>query len=643
MRVACRGEERVVYMCGICGIVFADGERRVDAAMVEAMNCALTHRGPDDAGLWDGGHVALAMRRLSVIDVAGGHQPMVSDDGDVVIVFNGEIYNFQEIRDRLEARGAGFRTRCDTEVVLRAYEAYGDAFLSQLNGMFAIAIYDRRQDRLLLARDRAGIKPLFYCVRDGAIVFASELDALLRSGRVRGALNAAALDAYFTYLYIPAPDTIFRDVQKLLPGEKLMYQKGQAQRERHWKVRYAPDASMTLDSASEQFLSLLDDAVRLHRISDVPLGAFLSGGLDSSAVVSSLAAMSSRPVKTFTIGFDDAQADELGYARAVAKRYGTDHVEAVLKPDAVALLPRIIRHFGEPFADSSALPTWLVSQVARQQVAVALSGDGGDELFAGYAWTRMTHLLDRCRAVPEAARRIVGNVVAALPDGPFAARLRRLNEDAFLDPLDVFRRRQTCFDSAQRSSLYQHDVAAEVALGLTNRFAQHARAARQLSVGDAMLYHDFAMYLPDDILTKVDRMSMAHSLEARVPLLDYRLIEFAATVPFPLKLRGCATKRVMRHALRSRLPRTILRQRKRGFAIPIHRWFREKLRSHFDETVLQPGARCHAYLRPEAIQALFAAHTQRKADAGHHLWALLMFEHWLRYVEAIPGVSVGFE
>ncbi len=614
-------------MCGICGIVDPEG---VPPSRLEAMNAALVHRGPDDHGAWIGAGAGLAMRRLSIIDLAGGRQPMSSDDGRVVVVFNGEIYNFRELRAELEALDHFFRTQSDTEVVLRGYEAWGDGVLTRLNGMFAIAIYDQRDERLMLARDRAGIKPLFYAHDGDTLVFASELGALLQGGVKPGPLNAGALDAYFTFLYIPAPDTIYANILKLLPAEKLVFRRGRLTRERYWQPRYQADSSWTLDSASERFLELLDDSVRLQRVADVPLGAFLSGGLDSSAVVSSLCRVSDR-VKTFTIGFDDAQADELKFARIAARHFGTEHTEEMLRPDLVSLTPRIASHFGEPFADSSALPTWIVSEIARRHVTVALSGDGGDELFAGYTWTRMALAVNRYRSrVNEDLRNAARTILAGLPASPWFNKVRRFNDDSFLEPQDVFRRRQTCFDAAQRSALYQRPLAAAVMGDATNRFAAHARAARALSLGDGMLYHDFMMYLPDDILTKVDRMSMAHSLEARVPLLDHRLIEFAATVPFAMKLRGRTSKYIMKHALRARLPKALLRQRKQGFAIPIHRWFREELRDHFQDVVLSPGAHCVEVLRADAVRAIFDAHISRRENYGHHLWALLMFEHWSR-------------
>ncbi|MBN2312016.1 MAG: asparagine synthase (glutamine-hydrolyzing) [Candidatus Hydrogenedentes bacterium] len=630
-------------MCGICGIAHSDTTRRIDEAPLSRMNDAMKHRGPDDAGAWLGGHVGLAMRRLSIIDLFRGHQPMANEDGSIVLVFNGEIYNYQELRSDLENQGHSFRTLSDTEVILRAYEQHGDDALHLFNGMFAFALYDWRNQRLLVARDRLGIKPLFYTFHDGVLAFASELDALLQSGLVRGPLDPAALDAYLSFLYVPAPDTIFEDARKLLPGHKLVFQKGELSIEPYWRLRFTPNRSWTLDDAAEAYLDLLGQSVRYRLISDVPLGAFLSGGIDSSSVVGMLSVISAAPVKTFTIGFDDAQADEVEFARIAAKHFGTDHTEEVMKPDLLEMAASLVRHFGEPFADSSAIPTWLVSRLARRHVAVALSGDGGDELFAGYTWTHMTRKVARYRRVPAPLRRLIGTALRLAPESPRAAKFQRFSRDSFLEPHACFRRRQTCFGPQERAALYTRDLADSVLASATDRFQEHADSGGASSWQDRMLYQDLIMYLPDDILTKVDRMSMANSLEARVPILDHRLVEFAATVPFSLKLKGRTSKRLVKHALRSILPPELLRQRKQGFGIPIHRWFREEdgLRGHFEELVLGERARAGRFLKRQSMRALLDAHVSGKENYGHHLWTVLMFEHWLRYIDGIPGVSLS--
>jgi asparagine synthase (glutamine-hydrolysing) len=626
-------------MCGICGLMRGDPGERVDEETLEAMNRALAHRGPDDAGTWFGGPVGLAMRRLSVIDLFNGHQPMANHDGSLVVVFNGEIYNFKDIRADLERRGHVFRTQSDTEVILRGYEQFGDDIMQQLNGMFAFAVYDGKRERLLLARDRIGIKPLFYALHRGGLAFSSELDSLLRSGFVNGRLNPEALDAYFTYLYIPAPDTVFEGVQQLRPGEKLVFHKGEATTERYWSVQFQTTRSWTLDSAAEAYMQLLEDAVRLQRVSDVPLGAFLSGGVDSTSVVGMLSLMSPGALRTFTIGFDDAHGDELEYARIAAKHFGTDHTEEIMRPELVEMASDLVRHFGQPFADSSAIPTWLVSKLARSQVTVALSGDGGDELFAGYTWAHMTRRVGKYSRLPILLRLAVDTALRVLPRTPRVEKLRRFSNDSFLPPLERFRRRLTCLGAPERHALYAPEFAKRVGTRAVDRFQDHADAAGSISDDDLMLHQDLHMYLPDDILTKVDRMSMAHGLEARVPILDHRIVEFAATVPFALKLKGRTSKRVVKRGLASLVPPELLKQRKRGFAIPIQRWFREDLHGHFQEAALARDARNGQYLNSQAIRALFQTHIDGKADNGHALWAILMFEHWLRYVDAVREVS----
>jgi len=626
-------------MCGICGMAHSERGRTPDVQRLEAMNAALSHRGPDDSGAWSGDHVALAMRRLSIIDLTRGRQPFVSEDGSLVLVYNGEIYNFRELRRELEERGHTFRTLCDTEVVLHAYEEFGDDALTRLNGMFAFALYDIAKDRLLIARDHIGIKPLFYSVSNGVLLFASEMDALLRSGLVDGTLSPGALDAYFTYLYVPAPDTILRDVAQLSPGHKLVFERGEARVEPYWEPHLEPDRTWTLEAAVERYTELLLECVRSQCVSDVPLGAFLSGGVDSSAVVAAMCTAGGARVQTFSIGFDDAHANELRYARLVAEHLGTDHTEEIMKPDAVEIAASLIRHFGQPFADSSAIPTWLVSRLARQHVTVALSGDGGDELFAGYTWLHMARNVQRYRQVPGALRGAVDAALWFMPNSPKAMKIRRFSRDSFLHPHEAFRRRQTCFDKLQRGRLFSPEVAAGIAANGVDRFREHADRAQDLDYDNWMLRQDFVMYLPDDILTKVDRMSMAVSLEARVPLLDLQMVSFAHSLPFHLKFDGEISKVVAKKTLSAFLPADVLKQRKRGFAVPIQRWFRDDLREHFRDIALSPDAKLRDYLETGTVKSLYDAHATGREDLGHHLWTVLMFEHWLRYADSIPGFT----
>ena len=614
-----------------------NASQTVEPERLHKMNGALEHRGPDDEGIWHDDRVGFAHRRLSVLDLStGGKQPMHSQDGQCVVVFNGEIYNFRELRADLEKFGHQFHSECDTEVLLAAYQTWGDDALDHFNGMFAFALYDRDKKRILIARDRLGIKPLYYTHRDNTFAFASELDALAAGGFVQDELSPAALDAYLTYLYIPAPDTIFKNVLKLSPGEKIILEEGRLHKERYWHPNYKTDPNYTLESAAEEYLHLLEDSVRLRQVSDVPLGAFLSGGLDSTSVVATLSQQSTRPVKTFSIGFDDDAADELHFARHAAKHFHTDHTELILKPETLDLLPTLVKHFGEPFADSSALPTWWVSKLAREHVTVALSGDGGDELFAGYTWTHRNRQVARYRQIPAPLRHLAAVALRMTPNSPVAHKLRQFNRDSFRTPSESFRRRQTCFLPEARAALYTPDLTQELLDKTADIFQEHVDKSIGLSEDDQMLYLDTVMYLPDDILTKVDRMSMAHGLEARVPLLDHRLVEFAATVPFHLKLQDGISKRLAKHAVRDFLPQKLLIQRKQGFSIPIHRWFRESLADHCKELVLAPEARCKQYFRQAPIENLIAQHEQGTANHGHHLWALLVLEHWLRNRPSCP-------
>lgn len=628
-------------MCGICGIGYGNRGAELDPARLMRMNDALAHRGPDDSGSWLGGHVGLAMRRLGVIDLFRGQQPMSNDDNTTVIVFNGEIYNFVALRGELERRGHAFNTLSDTEVIVRGYDEFGDGVLEHLNGMFAFAVYDVRRDRLLIARDRMGVKPLFYTWHDGVLAFSSELDSLLRSGLVPGGLNHDALSDYFTYLYIPGPDTAYRHVRKLMPGNKLVFENASLSEEPYWRLKWSIDPAWRTEDATDRFRELLTDAVKIRTISDVPLGAFLSGGIDSSAVVAVLNLVSDAPVKTFTIGFDDAHADELSHARLVAEALGTSHTEDILRPDMVSAAGAIARHFGEPFADSSAIPTWLVSQAARRSVTVALSGDGGDELFGGYTWLHMARRVQHYRQwTPAALRGLVQTALNLAPNSALTGRLRRFNRDTFLTPDEAFRRRLTCFDESLKHELFRPEFLEQMNRSRTDRFDTLIEEGSALEFAERMLHVDTHMYLPDDILAKVDRMTMAHGLEARSPFLDYRLAEFAATLPFQFKVRGRTSKWLVKHTLKELLPAAILNRPKHGFGVPLHAWFRGPLRAPFEELALADDARGAAFLHQARVRQLFAEHVSGQENRGHHMWVVYMFEQWLRYIEGIPGFSM---
>jgi asparagine synthase (glutamine-hydrolysing) len=609
-------------MCGIAGLWNTREDPGAIHARLEAMRGALAHRGPDASGIHSFPGGGLAHTRLAVIDCsAAANQPFAWEDGRYHLVYNGELYNFRELRQELAQRGIVFRTTGDTEVLAAALATWGTDALERLNGIFAFAWHDARDNSLLLARDRLGVKPLYYTHQHGALAFASELGALSRAGCCNAPIDPAALEAYLTLQYIPAPRTIYQGVHKLRPGHWLRAAPQRLEQHAWWQLRYAPDPAWTLDSAAARYRHLLEDSVRMQGVADVPLGAFLSGGLDSSTVTAALARQSQAPVHTFTIGFHDAAADERPYARMAAEAFGTLHHEAVAQPDMHALLPALVRHFGEPFADSSALPTWLVSRLAREHVTVALSGDGGDELFAGYTWLHRTLLSLRAARVPAVLRGAAVAVLRGLPH-PRAKQAMRFLTDAGLSPRAAFTRRLTMFSPPQRAALLGAPPSWDPVQETWDAIGAAGDAERMLGT-------DTTLYLPDDILTKVDRMSMAHALEVRVPLLDHRIVEFAATVPFPLKYAGGISKRLAKHACASTLPAPLLQQRKRGFALPIDRWFRAELGAALHERMEAAQPLLGEVVDIAVARRLLAEHQRGHENHGHRLWALLVLDTWL--------------
>ncbi len=628
-------------MCGIAGFASAGGagdagpgapgaadRAAADAAVVRRMCDAIRHRGPDDEGVFVAPGVGLGMRRLSIIDLATGHQPIGNEDATVQVVFNGEIYNYRELTRELADRGHRFATASDTETIVHAYEEWGEDCFRRLRGMFAIALWDGRAGALFLARDRAGIKPLHYGTFGGRLVFGSEIKSLLAAG-VAPELDVDALDHYLSFLYTPPDRTIFRGLRKLLPGHLLRWSAGRARVSRYWTLPPSESFTGGEAEAAETLRDVLADAVRCHLLSDVPLGAFLSGGVDSSLVVGLMARASSRPVRTFSIGFDEPEFDELEHARLVARHFGTDHHEFVVRPDALAILDDLISHFDEPFGDSSAIPTWYVSQVARKHVTVVLSGDGGDELFGGYdRYFPHPRVAAFDRLHLPGARRIAAAAASRLGHGTRGKNfLRHVARDArgrYLDSIAFFH-------PDEKTALLAPEVAARIAgpdpeTALGRRFDAHA----SLPWTSQMMRFDFETYLPEDVLVKVDRMSMAHSLESRVPLLDNHVIDFAATLPARLKINGTRRKHILKEAAVRLVPRSILERRKQGFGIPIGHWFRGGLRDLFHDVLLSPTARQRGYFRPEFVEAVVAEHMAGTRDHTLRLWSLVVFELWHR-------------
>jgi asparagine synthase (glutamine-hydrolysing) len=613
-------------VCGICGIV-TRAPGGPDPAALAAMNDALVHRGPDSAGVAVEGPVGLAARRLAIIDLAGGDQPMATEDGELVVVQNGEIYNHEELRRELEARGCRFRTRSDTEVLLHAYREHGLDFLGRLRGMFALALWDARRERLLLARDRFGIKPLFYREDGDGLAFASELTSLARSPGFSGALDPDALEAYLAFNSIPAPLTVFREARKLPPGHWLLWGGGAVRRGR-W-ARPAPAAADAVRTEGAAALAAevrdrLGDSVRAHLVADVPVGVLLSGGIDSSALTALAAPAAGGTLSTFSIGFEERSFDELSLARLVARRYGTDHHELVVRPDAAELLADVARACDEPLGDSSALPTYLVSRLAAGHVKVVLSGEGGDELFGGYETYAAGLLADRVRwALPLlrwTADRLPSSDRRVSPD----YRLKRFVAGAHLPPLERQHAFKEIFGPAERAALLDGRGGADPLARHRGRWAETLGAETLARLQDV----DLGTYLVDDLLVKTDRMSMAHSLEARVPFLDERVAELALALPRDLRVRGLAKKRLLRQAVAPLVPVEVARGPKRGFSIPAAAWLRGPL-VPFARDVLAPDRlRRQGVFAPEAVTAVLDAHVSGRVDLSRQLWGLMCFSLW---------------
>jgi asparagine synthase (glutamine-hydrolysing) len=633
-------------MCGICGWVQLHSKTDLQCSILERMNALLSHRGPDDKGAVIFDDAALGMCRLSVIDLAGGHQPIANEKENCWIVFNGEIYNFRELRKELKSKGYRFRTRSDTEVVLRAYEEWGADCVRRLRGMFALAIHDRRPGaasngknrppdgpRLFLARDRVGKKPLYYGRANDSLLFASEIKALLAHPSVRPRVNRHIIPLYLTYGYVPAPLTFFDGIYELPPGHTLTVAHGQVAVQQYWEIPGTGDCApeRSEDAYVDRVRGLLEEAVRVRLVSDVPLGAFLSGGLDSTAVVAVAMRLSSEPIKTFAIGFsDDPSFNELEHARSVARTYGTLHHEFVVTPNAIELMPKLVWHYDQPFADSSAIPSYLVAQLTREHVTVALTGDGGDELFAGYERFAAARLAETYRRVPQFLQTAVAQLLGVLPESTtyngFVRRARRFVQSAALPLTERYLEWVGIF----QSGFIREILADGIALDPLGHFRAYFDRGLDEDPISQLLRVNMKSYLPGDLLVKTDRMTMANALEARCPFLDQELLEFASNIPSELKLKGLTTKYILKRALEGLVPEAVIRRRKHGFGVPVGRWFRTCLRDYVRDTLLSPAALRRGYFREETLRRLIEEHQCGKRDHGHRLWALLTFEIWHR-------------
>ena len=625
-------------MCGICGKIHFNKTRKSDSTLLREMTSVLNHRGPDDSGIYTEGRVGLGHQRLSIIDLsAAGHQPMANEDNSIHIVFNGEIYNFEELRKDLEKKDHIFRSHTDTEVILHLYEEEGTNCVKHLRGMFAFAIWDSNRDMLFLSRDRAGKKPLVYTTVDNSLIFASEIKSLLKDPAVKPEVENEAMHHFLTYQYVPGPLTIFKNIKKLPPAHSLILKNGNITLERYWNLSYKKDPDCkSVESCCEKLMSVFTDAVKTRLRSDVPLGAFLSGGIDSSATVAVMSKLMNRPVKTFTIGFEESDYNELPYAKLVAEKYKTEHTEFVVKPDAVKILPKLVWHYDEPFADPSAIPTYYVSKLTREHVTVALNGDGADESFAGYERYAANQLAAYYEKIPEAFRENIIKKIANL--FPYQENrwsiTRRLKR--FLNGVrDTKERRYIqwfCyFNNEMKNTLYtdsfKNNVSSFDSIDFTADLYSKSDAQ---SLIDKTLFVDINSYLPYDLLAKMDIASMANSLEARSPFLDHKVMEFAASIPANFKLRGMQTKYILKKAFVPLLPKNILSRKKMGFGVPLNKWFCHDLKQPAYDILLDKRTLERGYFKRNEVKKLLDEHVVLKEDNSYRIWALLWLELWHR-------------
>ena len=626
-------------MCGIYGVIETDGPRTVIASTLARMGSVIEHRGPDDFGHYDGGAVGLGMRRLSVIDLAGGHQPMTNEDESIWLVMNGEIYNYRELRNLLEKRGHRFRTNSDTEVVVHLYEDEGVDVFGNLRGMFGLAIWDTKRERLILARDRVGEKPLYFCRGPQRLLFASELKSILQVEDLPRRLDLEALQEYLALGYVPAPLSLLQGIQKLVPGHYLVYEKGQVATYQYWDVPCDHVEEHSEEQWAERVRAKLLETVESQLISDVPLGAFLSGGIDSSTIVAAMTHLTGRAVKTYSIGYggDQSYYNELPYAKLIANKFGTDHHEIVVRPEVSDLLPKLIWHLDEPIADSACLTTFLVSRLARESVTVILSGVGGDELFGGYRrylgdsfhrWYRVLPFAVRRSLIPALLRKIPQDRTSAGKD--YARYAAAFSKTAEMDPVNRYMSYVTLLSPQAQASLLapalQKDAdAVNAAAAALRRYFQNRRERDALN---QTLYVDLKTSLPDDLLALTDRMSMAASIECRAPLVDYQLIELASRMPSRLKVRGFSLKYLLKKAVAPWLPREILFRKKRGFGAPLGGWLRHELRPLVRDLLSEQQIRKRGLFQWSAVNQLIRAHEEQVSDHTDHIFALIALELW---------------
>ncbi|PIV39140.1 MAG: asparagine synthase (glutamine-hydrolyzing) [Candidatus Omnitrophica bacterium CG02_land_8_20_14_3_00__42_8] len=625
-------------MCGIAGIISIQN-RQINKDIIKVMCDAMFYRGPDDEGFYFGNsgvNIALGHKRLSIIDLtAAGRQPMSNEDNSLWIVFNGEIYNFKQIREDLIKKGHVFKSNTDTEAVLHLYEEKGPDCLKDLRGMFAFAVWSEKEQRLFLARDRIGKKPLFYSAESGDLVFASELNALMKNGDIKRDVDFASLDEFLNYGYIPAPFTIFESVKKLPPAHFLIWEKGAIKIQRYWNLDYSQKLDLKEEEICERVFDLLKESTKIRLISDVPLGAFLSGGIDSSAIVAVMAQLMSMPVKTFSIGFSDASFNETDFARDISKKFGTDHKEFIIKPDALEVLPQLIRHFGEPYADSSAIPTYYLSKMTRQSVTVALNGDGGDESFGGYERYVAMNMAERHKILPVVLNKLFGKAIKNMPESTVKKdkinRLKKFVASACLKKESRYSEFMSIFNEETRFNCYTDLMKDKTRrLSRKNIIFNEYEKSKSRDLIDSTLFVDLMTYMPGDLLPKVDITSMANSLECRSPFLDHKFLEFSARIPSHFKVRGFQTKYILKKSLKNILPESILKREKMGFGVPIGVWFKNELKKYAHDILMSNEHLKRGYFNREGIKKILDDHASGKANNGAKIWCLLNLELWHR-------------
>ncbi len=616
-------------MCGICGIYYFDKTRNVESELLHSMNDLIFHRGPDEDGYYIEANIGLAMRRLMVIDLETGSQPVMNEDGSLVTVYNGEIYNFSSLRNRLKAKGHIFRTNCDTEVILHAYEQWGYDFPKHLNGMFAIAIFDRKASRLILVRDRFGIKPLYYLCKSNVLVFGSELKPIIRSGCSDLEIDDLALSYLLSLEYMPAPFTLVKDIRKMLPGTMLVIEEGKTREIRYYDLlenRKSIDPAGIREAVADE----LSRSVERRLISDVPLGAFLSGGIDSSIIVHLMKEKNANPLRTFSIGFDESSYNELKYSQLMADTVGSEHTAFKLKPDILSIIDKLIYFMDEPVGDFSIFPTYMISRMTRDHVTVALSGDGGDELFGGYEQYR-AHLLSRYfswipRLILLQLIKTEGLVPPSKKKKGFINNLKRFMQGLRFDPSLLHYRWMLFFDERGFDSLFTDPGARDHFLEIFSYIRSLFDKAKDMDEINRMCYADFSLYMQENILLKVDRMSMANSLEVRVPFLDHNLVELAFSIGGENKIHKLRSKHVLKEAFRDRIPREIIDREKQGFSIPLKNWIRGDLKDMIWSVLVNPGL--YGAFNPSCIKRLLEEHIKGSHNHSHNIWSIFVFQKW---------------